>query len=199
MAVGSDDPAIMLAEAYPSVDWEQRFLLAGQSPAIYADARPLRTDASAQYTPRFNSSTPRPEAQGLVRGNRRRSATVTVIPQRLPSSSLRNIVSATPADNIPRTSDITPIFIPSRSTTTSPATPQSPFIPSTPPSQMMPLSQLTPSPAPTVTPRLLTWSSRQAVSPGSPPQGNSPLTNPSARMSLAHIVPTLIRVRDVVI
>jgi len=192
MAVGSDDPMRMLAEAYPSVNWGQH-MLAGQSPPTTADFRPL--DASPPYTSRYNPITP-----GFAR-NRPRSATLTVLPQGLPSASHRSFMSANPTDNLPRTSNITPISIPSRATPAnyppSPATPQSPFIPATPPSQVMPLGQATQSPPPSGMPRM-TWASRQPMATSSPPPINGPLTNASARMSLAHIVPTLIRVRDVV-
>lgn len=57
-----------------------------------------------------------------------------------------------------------------------------PLVPSTPPSQIA-LPQITPS----ATPRLYTWR-RPSVSISTSPVGG-PLTNPSARRSLAHIAP----------
>jgi len=197
MAVGSDDPVRMLAEAYPSVDWEQRFV---QTPPISADARPATRWQPTRYAPRFNANAYQQGA--FARGSRPRSATVTVIPQRAPPAASQRGFATSPTDNLPRTSDITPIFAPrapAANLARSPETAQQPFIPVTPPSQRAPLGQTTPSPPPTVTPRILSWSSRPPMSPGSPPQSNSPLTNPSARMSLAHIAPALLRVRDVVI
>lgn len=54
-----------------------------------------------------------------------------------------------------------------------------------------------PSPAPTVTPRIYHWTSRR--SPSSPSRGSSdgagPLTNPTARRSLARITPFVVRVQ----
>jgi hypothetical protein len=64
--------------------------------------------------------------------------------------------------------------------------------------------QTSPSPAPTVTPRLYSWSSRAPLGRGEPGSPSplqrqrprpGPLTNPSARMSLAHISPAPVRVR----
>lgn len=63
---------------------------------------------------------------------------------------------------------------------------------------------VSPSPAPTVTPRLYSWSARnpmgrnQPMSPTPIPRQlghQSPLTNPSARMSLPHLSPAPVRVR----
>ncbi|OBZ73588.1 hypothetical protein A0H81_06344 [Grifola frondosa] len=63
--------------------------------------------------------------------------------------------------------------------------------PSTPQNQMSPLFA-SPSPVPTVTPRLYSWTMRHPLVPFPEPLSpvpSGPLTNRSARMSVAHIVP----------
>lgn len=116
---------------------------------------------------------------------------------------------------------------PPLSMTVRPASPLSPvsptsFYPSTPPSTShLTFHNFTPSPPPTVTPRIYSWPNlhpgiNAPTSPSpmvTPTNTNTntatstspsivattgPLTNPNARMSLAHIAPTLIRVRDTV-
>src|ERR1700722_2256669 len=139
------------------------------------------------YTPSFIPPDPEtriPETRVSVRG---RSATITIFrPQPLsPASPPQNFV-----DNLPRTSNITPIPIPTRTVVPNTPTPQPGFLPSTPPSQM-----ISPSPAPSVSPRILSWPTRAPLTPS--PSG--PLTNPNARMSLAHIAPAPIPVSDFVV
>jgi hypothetical protein len=121
-----------------------------------------------------------------LRSYRQRSATITVFPPQPPTPPPQNT-----SDSLPRTSNITPIPIPPRPAIST--TPQSGFSPSTPPPQM-----ISPSPPPSTSPRILTWTRGPPSSP-SPPHPSGPLTNPNARMSLTHITPIVIRVRDVVI
>ncbi|KAJ7281375.1 hypothetical protein C8J57DRAFT_1297417 [Mycena rebaudengoi] len=120
---------------------------------------------------------------------RRRSVTISSIH---PPSSLRNSTTATDlalATHSPRRAQVPPITIPNE--------------PSTPSSQVAYTTQfqmMTPSPAPTVTPtRIYSWGRHQMPSsPISPSvrRTASPLTNPSARQSLAHI-PARRRVQNI--
>ena len=170
MAVGSDDPARMLAEVYPEY-W------AGQT------ISPLDVPSNSipsQYPQTFYP-TPESDARVPPTGTRPRSATVTVLPRLRLSATHQN-----PTDSLPRTSRIVPLALTTRSVP--PIFPSvSPIFPSTPPSQ----SALPPNQ------RILAYLA--GTPPSTPPHPGGPLTNPDARMSLAHITPTLVRVRDVVI
>jgi len=195
MAVGSDDPASMLAEAYPAVNWELREESANSDPA--------RESTSQFIMNMFDVvSLSENEGEGVAPDGYQhsRSATLTMLPDpRMPRPRF-------PAEALPRTSSITPIPIPvgrNRATsrrgleqmTNSPTS--SPFIPSTPPSHSS-FGQGTPSSGSSSTPTFLTWS-RHPMTPASPTPNSGPLTNPNARMSLAHIAPTLIRAQEVII
>jgi hypothetical protein len=182
MAVGSDDPARMLGATYQEY-WALQRQPSASSPV---DVPSMRTDNPSQYPSSF-SVTPEFESRVLGSGNRQRSATVVVLPQRRLSTPLQNSI-----DNLPRTSNITPITIPSRPSISNTPAPLPYDLPSTPPSQTVLPNQMT-------TPRILTWASRAPTTAGSPSLPGGPLTNPSARMALAHITPSLIRVRDVII
>ncbi|KAK0501518.1 hypothetical protein EDD18DRAFT_1143073 [Armillaria luteobubalina] len=176
MAVGSDDPAAMLADAIDSGEWDQS--LSGT--AIDADADeqqwrrvgdlPIWTLANT----RFVSDPP-----------------TSSLPPFLPPSSLRNSTTASdldddePATPPRRSVTIAPITIPSEPSSTSPVPPDAPL---TPPNVTFSLSSLTPSPASSVTPRVYRWT----ASP-SQHESSGPLTNASARMSHARIVPAHIR------
>lgn len=136
------------------------------------------------------------------RVTRPRSATV-VVSTIHPPSSLRNSTTATELDigyqspPIRRTVNITPINIPRQPSTPGPISPDSP---STPPNTLYSRHiqhVFTPSPPPTVTPRLYSWRHGAPPSPTSPITGRNiggPLTNPGARMSLARINLTPVRV-----
>lgn len=179
MAVGSDDPARMLAEAVANMyDAVSRAEMDGES--------------TGDYRSRFR--------------------TLAVLPERTSlSRSARSTITPNAIETLPRTSDITPINIPvsrNRVASTrgpveglanSPGSPGIPsYIPSTPPSHS-PFGRSLPSPGTSATPTFLTWT-RHPMTPGSPtPNSNGPLTNPSARMSVAHIPPSLIRVQNVII
>jgi hypothetical protein len=157
MAVGTDDPAQMFADALINTD------LWGQRPALSPPSNVL-------YTPGFVPQDT--QTRVFARGNRPRSATITVLP----------LSTSPPRDNLHRVSNRA-----SNAANTS-ASQGTPVRPSTPPNQMM-----TPSPVPSASPHILTWPSFASPSPA------GPLTNPNARMSLAHIPPTFFGVRDVVI
>src|SRR5262245_34997715 len=134
MAVGSDDdPARMLAEAYPAVDWELR--------EESANSDPVREPTSQLIMNMFDVvSLTENEGGGVAPDGYQnpRSATLDMLPDpRMPLPRF-------PASMLPRASSITPINIPvgrnratSRrgrveQTTNSPSS-SSPFIPSTPP------------------------------------------------------------------
>lgn len=210
MAVGSDDPAVLIADAYSSIDWEQRFLAAGAADADWRRARDERQHSDTLGYPRlssiFNARGPRHtsvEASDDARttqSNRSRSATVSGGPTYHPPSSLRNSTTATEISDdtptsppfTPLTINITPIPIPIEPSTPSPVSPEWPATPIETPTAYPFQAQTTfsPSPAPTVSPRIYSWNHRTAPrSPTSPSSHSAggPLTNPGARMSLARI------------
>lgn len=205
MAVGSDDPAILIADAYSSIDWEQRFLAAGAADVDWRRARDERQRNSLVYASLssiFNSRAPRrPGAEASdnavpVRANRPRSATVSGGPAFHPPSSLRNSTTANEIGNDPPSSPFTTLTvnISSMAIPVEPSTgPISPQWSATPPETPHPPQEqnmFSPSPVPTVTPRIYSWNhpwvSRSPTSPSFHGAGG-PLTNPSARMSLARI------------
>ncbi|KII85926.1 hypothetical protein PLICRDRAFT_56407 [Plicaturopsis crispa FD-325 SS-3] len=127
------------------------------------------------------------------RASRRRANSATIQPRSgAPTSSLRNTTVVDPRA-YPQTSDITPIDLdmPGYHREIDASAPAWVHRPSTPPRQMREAAA-TPSPAPTVTPRFYSWASTRMPTtiPVSPIAANGPLTNPNARMSLAHIAPT---------
>jgi len=214
MAVGSDDPAVLIADAY-SVDWEQRFLAAGAADAEWRRARDERHHSDTLGYPRLSSifgSRAHGDNARPSRVNRSRSATISGGPSFHPPSSLRNSTTATEiSDDLPTspqyttlTVNITPINIPIEPSTPSPISPQWPSMPfETPYSHHQEQAMYSPSPAPTTTPHIYSWNHRAAVprSPTSPSASHGPvgpLTNPSARMSLAriNIAPTRVHVQN---
>lgn len=225
MAMGPDDPVVLMADAYAaaSVEWEHRFLLAGAAEVEWRHnanrEEPQRHEMIGypRVTTRFNPRAPRnvsaDSGEQVVRPGRvtrPRSATVTVSTIH-PPSSLRNSTTATDIDDgftgiashrlsppLRRTINITPINIPIEPSTPSPVSSESP---STPPGTLYSRQiqhVFTPSPPPTVTPRIYTWNHDVPASPTSPTTGRNiggPLTNPGARMSLARININPVRVR----
>jgi hypothetical protein len=197
MAVGSDDPASMLAEVYASANWEGRFLA---QPLAFVSEAQSASDATA--TPFFASVTGamsrNAELSNGARAGRQRSATINIMTNvRVPDvrQGSNAIPTSNAADIVPRTLNITPINIPTpRTEIFEPASGSSPLppLPSTPPSQRR-APQVAPSPAPSVSPRINSWS--RPVMPPSP-SPTAPLPNRSARMSLAHIHPIIVRARD---
>jgi hypothetical protein len=177
VSAGADDPTRSLPEIYRDF-WA---LQPQQQPTTPSPPDVPASDALSRfpfvtYVP--SDSQPRP----LSTTTRPRSATVTVLPQRRLSYSYQHVF-----DGLPRTSNITPITIPARTTV----------------SHLPPLADAPsgsqPVPTQSSTPRILAWTSTLPPPSAPPPAPVGPLTNPSARMSLTHIAPTLIRVRDVVI
>lgn len=196
MAVGTDDPASLLAGAYTPVDWQQRFLEAGSDPHYQSRPTriphrgPRRIGNSRQYTTNIPDS-------------HLRSSTVSVFvppaPYRTVSSTSATAAPAAPmrSQDAPthisarspvsrRTVSITPINIPSEPSLPSPVSPTTPTNPS--PHVVYPTTTnnlVTPSPAPNTTPRIYTWNRFPGMSPS--PTRDSPLTNPRARLSLSRI------------
>lgn len=210
MAVGPDDPAVLISDAFSTVDWEHRFLIAGAAEAdwLSREDRQLHDSVgpprvTSLFSPRGprTDSTEATEHVRAIRANRPRSATVSSGPVFLPPSSLRNSTTAVEigtqssyvAPQTPparRTINITPIDIPIEPSTPSPISPGSPFTPIDTLYSRETQAMLTPSPAPSVTPHVYTWNRRVLVVPSSPlvMQGaGGPLTNPNARLSLARI------------
>ncbi|KAJ6515013.1 hypothetical protein C8R47DRAFT_499428 [Mycena vitilis] len=138
---------------------------------------------------------------------RPRAVAVTVLSALHPPSALRNSTSATDLERAARRASVPPISIPREPSTPGPASPTSASAsasPSTPsPTTPSPvythLQLMTPSPAPPVTPRVYVWGAqpqqRAMHGPSSPSPSvgvhhpANPLTNPSARQSLARITP----------
>ncbi|KAJ7654501.1 hypothetical protein DFH06DRAFT_516044 [Mycena polygramma] len=138
---------------------------------------------------------------------RPRAVAVTVVSSIHPPSSLRNSTTATDLERAARRASVPPISIPLEPSTPGPASPTSASESASPttPSPTMPspgpgpvythLQLMTPSPAPPVTPRVYVWGTQRAPVPASPspsahhPHSAGPLTNPSARQSLARITP----------
>ncbi|KAF5373275.1 hypothetical protein D9615_007396 [Tricholomella constricta] len=188
MAVGSDDPALLIADAYPNVDWESRWLAAGAS----SDWIARRGSAAAD-----DQTRPIPV-------NRSRSATVSSGPVFIPSSPRYSPESDTGSPTARRTVNITPISIPNEPSTSSPLSPPSPVTPTDNIYAREMQSLLTPSPPPSVTPHVYTWHRLALAVPTSPLASQSapvgPLTNPNARMSLAriNIAPVRVRIQNAV-
>jgi len=186
MAVGVDDPARMLADTYSSVDWEERA----------RNSSDMMEEAVSQYAAMFmaNHAT---EREG-IRASRQRSATISILPdpRAVSARSPRSMITSNAIETLPRTSNITPINVPIRRPPTewTHSPPYTPLVPTTPSSRTT-YSAVTPSPAPTLTPTLISWPSLPIAPSSPPPNANGPLTNPSARLSLAHLGP-IIRVRD---
>lgn len=174
MAVGSDDPAAMLADAIDSGEWDPS--LSGA--AIDADA-----DVENEHQWRRVGDLP---IWAIANTRFVSDPPTSSLPPFLPPSSLRNSTTASdldddePATPPRRSVTIAPITIPNEPSSSSPVTPDGPL---TPPNVTFSLSSLTPSPAPSVTPRVYRWT----ASP-SQHESSGPLTNPSARMSHARIV-----------
>lgn len=189
MAVGSDDPAVLIADAYaeaytaPSTSWEDftQWRTRG-GPPLFAPHSPVANQSTPPFIP---PSISRESSPGLE---------VVPLPADEPprSPTLRRAVNITP---------IVISRIQTEATDRSPS-PETPDAPSTPPTHATPLPQsslVTPSPPPSLTPRIYSWRRQPSASPTSPSRirGNwdGPLTNPHARMSFARIEATPVRIR----
>ena len=207
MAVGSDDPTILIA-TYANHPWS--------SPAASGGWQSATTDhstvtAGITYNPRrmqsvFGARPHEPEDADHL-GN-----PVFIPPDSFREPSEPDDLPSSPPHSPPtlrRTTDITPITVP-----TNPhvafipptRTPSPGLLTTTPPPlgyQSLP-PMLTPSPAPSVTPRFYSWHHHRSIPalPTVPPsptlsRGNrdGPFTNPHARVSLMRIDPATARTR----
>ncbi|KAJ3565076.1 hypothetical protein NP233_g7872 [Leucocoprinus birnbaumii] len=187
MAVGTDDPATLLAGAYTPVDWQQRFLEASSEMR-----RQGRLTRNVHRNPRRLGSVRQYASTGDANHtlNPRRASPVSVFippaPYRVSSTAqiqeAPQQAAGTPRSPATRrTVNITPINIPSEPSLPSPVSPSTPTDPV--PHVIYPNATntlMTPSPAPNTTPRIYSW----GRFPGAP---DSPLTNPRARLSLSRI------------
>lgn len=175
MAVGNEDPAHMLADAYrnfPRTNEEEEYPVfinpRRQAPVPSSVYAPL---TSAREVARLPPALATP--QRFVTGTR---------PVPVPGNRSRRAASI---DSF----HMSPSF--------------NHNITSTPPGQVAAYSQITPSPPPSTTPRIYSWTPHNArpTVPSNPPgPGLGPLTNRGARLSHAHITPSsFIRSRDVMV
>lgn len=187
MAVGPDDPATLIANAY---DYHARAFESGLT-SQYADRESIQLSPISDYGPpsayhqNFDHiyETYDPEQH----------ARVTHVLYRSRNGQPSHVdvsVTPLPVANAP-TSNVNSISFPSGLSITRPVTPLSHGTVN---------EQTSPSPAPIVTPRLYSWSSHSPFPPHSPTPSllerrTGPLTNPNARMSLAHLSPAPVRVR----
>ncbi|KAF8639034.1 hypothetical protein AX17_001758 [Amanita inopinata Kibby_2008] len=207
MAVGSDDPAVILADAgYASPPEWDRPSVATSFEDWMRMGRIVMPNDTAGYIPPLSieedggeQSASIPSDQGQ-RGNRVRSTSVSAIRDRysdVPSSgqlNSRRTITITPID-------VTPTEHRSRS--------PSPVTPGTPPrsrNNFQVQNLITPSPAPTVTPRIYSWHAAanpwitqsptpRPTSPSAQMASSSPLTNPNARISRSRLTFETVRVR----
>jgi hypothetical protein len=179
MAVGSDDSSSMLA-IYRARVYEARLFAGGETGINPAD---VTADMNAPPIPNFRDI----------------PATYDQTPQAHVSHVVYTSNGSTQSDHV-RVS-ITPVsdsnagFIPPSAPTTFYYRPTTPS-----PNYDSAQEQASPSPAPIVTPRLYAWSSHSPFPPHSPTPSihqrrTGPLTNPNARMSLAHLSSASVRVR----
>ncbi|KAG1734030.1 uncharacterized protein EDB91DRAFT_1251069 [Suillus paluster] len=176
MAVGADDPAQYIAQAY------RRQRVEAETPiqvrlATHSTPREVQRDTSA--SPESVTPPPRPvrptQSHGISHG-----------------------AHLEPRDEIPLPSPSAPIPVPGTRSHRSSSVEGLSFSsfyhqnsPLTPPTHHTPFNHFSPSPPPTVSPRIYTWASRRQTYSAT---GTSPLTNTNARMSHAHISPALVRV-----
>ncbi|KAK2462715.1 hypothetical protein APHAL10511_005233 [Amanita phalloides] len=192
MAVGSDDPAAILADAgYASPsEWDRsteyenwmRMGTAGYIPPLSIeeeDGAPIRPDSTRQP---------------LTRYNRVRSTSVSASQDQLAPVPTRRTITITPID-------LTPLERrPFLARSPSPAPLQTP--PRLRDTTQLP-DLITPSPAPTVTPHIYRWNTSSApwMTQSPTPRSTaslsqtSPLTNPSARVSHSRITLAPVHVR----
>jgi hypothetical protein len=208
MAVGSDDPTILIAN-YANPPWSSTAASGGWQSAT--------TDHSAVTAGITYNSSYNPRRMQSVFGARPRHETEEADhlgnPVFIPPDSFRE--PSEPDGDLPspphspptlrRTTDITPITVPTNPQVVfMPPSPEVLTTPSTPPLRYQSLPpMLTPSPAPSVTPRFYSWQHHRPIStlpiPPSPtlPRNNrdGPFTNPHARVSLMRIDAATARAR----
>ena len=192
MAVGPDDPAVIIQDAYSSADWEHRFLTASAVDPVWRrpsnDRPPNDPVPYPRMIPvRIPPGLRGPAAEGTTeqarhrRTHRPRSATVSSIylpPSWIPDSAIATQVNnATPIDHPPahpRPTNVPPIAIPTQPSSPSPISPDVPTTPTDNAYLPQVQTMFTPSPPPSVTPHIYTWNHRVGIPiPLSPlaPQG----------------------------
>ena len=187
MAVGADDPAQYIAQAYrrQRAEAEAPVRVRLATPSISGD---VQRDTSVSRD------------SGLINSSR---DNVAILDE--PASALQ----AHPAshdghlelrDQFPLPPPSEPIPVPGTRSQHSASVEGLSFssfyhqsLPLTPPSHTS-FTRFSPSPPPTVSPRLYTWASRRQAYSST---GTSPFINTNARLSHTHISPVLIRARDV--
>ncbi|KAJ8591837.1 hypothetical protein M405DRAFT_813743 [Rhizopogon salebrosus TDB-379] len=193
MAVGADDPAQYIAQAY------RRHLAEVETP--------LRVDFTLQGTSgevRRETSVEREiPVESVVIHSLRVNPETSDVPQ-LPISITQADLTSHPIhlesrDEIPLPTPSAPIPVPTPRSQRSASVEDLTFpsfyhqnSPMTPP-RYSAFSRFSPSPPPTVSPRIYTWARRQTYSS----TGTSPFTNTNARLSHAHLSPALVRVHGV--
>lgn len=192
MAVGADDPAQYIAQAYrrQRAEAEMPIRVRLASPSIPGE---VQRDAPVSH-------------QSVVIHSSRDNVALLDAPlQPVPATQPQHIsdhAHREPRDELPLPPPSAPIPVPGtrsqRSSSVEEGLSFSSFyhqhVPLTPPQRHTPFTRFSPSPPPTVSPRIYTWASRRQTYSST---GTSPLTNTNARMSHAHISPALVRVRDV--
>ena len=211
MAVGSDDPTILIA-TYANHPWSSTAASGGWQSATTDHSA---VTAGITYNPRRMQSVfgarPHETEEADHLGN-----PVFIPPDsfREPSEPDHELPSSPPHSppSLRRTTDITPITVPTNPHVvfmppTRTPSPDALTTPSTPPLRYQSLpTMLTPSPAPSVTPRFYSWQHHRPISslpvPTIPPsptlsRGNrdGPFTNPHARVSLMRIDAATARAR----
>ncbi|KAF8967765.1 hypothetical protein BDZ97DRAFT_1903322 [Flammula alnicola] len=199
MAVGSDDPAILIADVYTNrtARWEVDSEVTSPTEPEWRPARATRSIARAFTVPPFvTSESPRRDQL---------TNPVFIPPAIAPDASATD---APVSPTLRRTVNITPINVtrtPQVEAEDRSPSPDSPA-PSTPPPQStltfrrQSQTMITPSPPPSVTPRFYSWQQHSFPAlPSSPTLAHTnrdgPLTNPRARMSFARIDASPARIR----
>ncbi|KAG6831619.1 hypothetical protein H0H87_004681 [Tephrocybe sp. NHM501043] len=183
MALGSDDPVLLVTDAYPT------------------------TELDASWTPPSPTAGESNNYRSMPGIGRRRSSSVSIgfVPPIILDNSTVALETTVPPSTLPpqsptlrRAHAIIPISIDEISSP-SPTSPASPTTPTDDRYHREIMSMLTPSPVPSVTPHLYTWHhiapQDVSMSPLTNMSGSAgPLTNPSARMSLARLNVTPVRI-----
>lgn len=185
MAVGADDPAQYIAQAY------RRQRAQAETPVPVHLATHSTPDEVQRNTSLSHESVVISSSQDNV-------ATLDAHPQPVPTIQLHHTSHRAhlevPDELLPLPSPSAPIPVPGTRPQRSSSVSISSFYhhstPLTPPMRHTPFTRFSPSPSPTVSPRIYTWASRRQTFS----TGTSPLTNTHARMSHAHISPALVRV-----
>ncbi|KAF9006164.1 hypothetical protein BDQ17DRAFT_1352880 [Cyathus striatus] len=216
MAIGPDDPAVLLDHSFTATEWQQLLETDSAESELLRD-RPYPTSRRAlsilaQRSASSGQSTEQNNATiEALRVNRPRS--LSLLPPSLPTSirnagaAESNAASSPLSPIIIRPANLTPLNIPVNvSSTPSPMTPEtpSPSTSSAQTSQFTPMQMITPSPPTTVSPRVYSWQ-RHAIPaiPTSPTLAryrDGPLTSTRPRMPITRIevVPARIRVQGTV-